>query len=226
MVDAALPISDLLAIEINKANPRLPMIKIPAITDIGYIDSIKPKEENYFLYCGGAIYIEIVEFCIKAFEKIEDDKIFLYLVVSGNNENIKKIENRINNSTKAKLIKRFSYLSYSELISYYKGAKALLIPLRDNVQDTSRFPHKVAEYSASGSPIISSSVGEVSKYFKNKESAYLAKSYSVEEYTKLMNLRLSSKDSEAIAANAKNICNDNFDFIANGKQISEFIKEL
>lgn len=226
MMDAAFPISDVLEKEIKALNQSLPTLRIPAITDIAFIDSVEPKKGNYFLYCGAASYIEIVEFCIKAFEQLDDNETFLYLVVSGNQENVKKIENRIAKSIKSKKIQRFSYLSYSDLIGYYKGAKGLLIPLRDTVQDTARFPHKVAEYCASGVPIISTQIGEVSNYFKHEESAYLALEYDTKQYAKLMYSVLENHNNENITANAKIVCRNNFDYKEYGTQISVFLENL
>jgi len=76
----------------------------------------------------------------------------------------------------------YNNIPYATLISLYKSADLLIIPLRNNIQDVARFPHKVSEYTASKRPLISSKIGELKHYFVNKESALLAVEYSVNMY--------------------------------------------
>ena len=59
----------------------------------------------------------------------------------------------------------------------------LLIPLDPNsLADIARFSQKIAEYVSTSRPIITSNVGEIPYYFKDKENAiiceYSAKSYA------------------------------------------------
>jgi glycosyltransferase involved in cell wall biosynthesis len=57
--------------------------------------------------------------------------------------------------------------------------------MRPCIQDKARFPQKIAEYVASGSPIITNSIGEISYYFNNN-NAILTKYYTVEAYFNAM----------------------------------------
>ena len=75
---------------------------------------------------------------------------------------------RINESSKKNNIRLFSNISYDKLISLYKQCTAFVIPLRPNINDVARFPHKISEFCASGKPFISNNYGEVDVYFKDK----------------------------------------------------------
>ncbi len=68
----------------------------------------------------------------------------------------------------------------------FSGADGLLMPMRPNIKDEARFPQKAAEYSASGTPIITNSVGQISKYFFSNINAIIAKDYTKEAYTDSM----------------------------------------
>lgn len=56
------------------------------------------------------------------------------------------------------------YLSRPELLDLYGRARALLIPLFDDQQSRARFPTKIGEYLAAARPVVTNSIGEISRY--------------------------------------------------------------
>ena len=189
--DRIICISDLLQTSVLKRNPQLPTLKIPALTSFDEIEKVVVKQQTivpYFLYCGAAGYHEVICFIIDAFELLETNTMQLHLVVHGGSAEMEIVSNRIEESPKRDEIKVFSGLPYNELVVKYKGASALLIPLRDNVLDKARFPHKISEYVATGNPIISSPVGEVDNYFEDGKTALIAKDLSVKAFAEKMML--------------------------------------
>ena len=94
--------------------------------------------------------------------------------------------NEIEKSPRKAFIKTFSDLPYSELINYYLNAKALLIPLRDTLQDIARFPHKIAEYTASKKPIITTNIGEIPVYFIDGANALVIQDFNIDAYSQKM----------------------------------------
>lgn len=180
-------ISDFLTerIPVSKRNN---VIKIPAITDFEEFENIKRErssspflKEKYFLYCGAEVYHEVIEFIISAFELADLSDCFLILVTKPTNV----LQERIRKSKKSSYIRNFFNLPYSDLVSLYAGSAALIIPLRNTIQDKARFPHKISEYCASGRPIITNSTREICNYF-NTTNAYLCSNYNIDEYSKAM----------------------------------------
>jgi glycosyltransferase involved in cell wall biosynthesis len=57
------------------------------------------------------------------------------------------------------------YLSRPELLDLYRRAHALLIPLFDDQQSRARFPTKIGEYLAAARPVVTTSIGEIPRYF-------------------------------------------------------------
>jgi glycosyltransferase involved in cell wall biosynthesis len=181
--DGALPISHFIHKLINKKNKSLPLHILPVLADFNSnIDKIFKDTECYFCYCGSIGYEDVIKLIIDAFNKINNNKIKLYLIISGKNEAIEKFKNEV------KLVSNiifFQNLTNTELFNIFSNSIGLLIPMRPCIQDKARFPQKIAEYVASGSPIITNSVGEISYYFNNN-NAILTKYYTVEAYFNAM----------------------------------------
>jgi len=174
--DALIIISTYLEKHVNSMKANLPYAIVPPVMDFEKFSRInnKPVESDYFLYCGNYLYVDVIEFIIEAYRKTNcsSQGISLILVVNGPAEIVSEMKNSVNED---KTIKILSRLSYEDLIGYYKNAKALLIPLQDNLQDKARFPFKISEYTAAGRPIITSDSGAVIDYFEDGKNALIAK---------------------------------------------------
>ena len=89
------------------------------------------------------------------------------------------------------------------LISYFKGAQYLLIPLRDTLSEIARFPNKICEYIASNGVFVSTNIGEISYYFKDGENAIIANSFCVESFVEVFNnIDSGGYDRESLQRNA------------------------
>ena len=65
-------------------------------------------------------------------------------------------------------------VSNEDLVSIYKSAIGLLIPLNPNrVTEKARFSQKIAEYLSTKTPIVTTLVGDNVMYFKDKENAFI-----------------------------------------------------
>ena len=173
------------------ANPNANIIIIPPVCRFDAIDS-KPKSSRqrpYFLYCASLAYEDVAWFVIESFFAMQRQDVDLVLVLNG------VLSNRIRDAcAKNKSIQVMTKLDYEVLIGMYKGAHALLIPLRNNIQDSARYPQKITEYLASGRPIISCRVGEVGKHFSHGVNALLSENYDVAEYSELMRMAVDEVD--------------------------------
>lgn len=158
-----------------------PVCRFEAISAIPKIESQRP----YFLYCASLAYEDVAWFVIEAFLQLDAPDVDLVLVLSG------KLSERIRAACERhESIKVLSKLDYEVLVGMYKGAHALLIPLRNIIQDSARYPQKITEYLAAGRPIISCKIGEVGRHFTNGVNAFLSENYDVSEYSEVMKLSL------------------------------------
>lgn len=224
LFDKYIPISHFLDEHLKNKNCNVKTLIIPPIADFDYFRTIRPANkynEEYFLYCGQASYSEVIIFIIKAFEKLKSNEgIKLYLVIKGD------IPEPIYKLIKSKKIKVFSNLEYEDLISLYKGSLALLIPLRNTIQDKARFPQKISEYIASGKTIITTNYGEVKYYFRDLDNALVAEKFNINDYADKMKLILESKvNLPCIEKNTYEIGKQFFDIKMNQDILIKFLNK-
>jgi glycosyltransferase involved in cell wall biosynthesis len=228
LVNGVFPISNYLEKHVREKNSLLPQLKIPVLVDFKKFENNEgqkgKKEINYFLFCGTTEYCDVIEFILYSFDSLNDNSFYLYLVINGNLSKINKIEQVAKALNKSRLIKIYTSLPYDELISMYKNSHALLIPLRPNLQDQARFPHKIGEYTASAKPIITTGVGEILNYFQDGKNALVAERYDINDFSKKMKYIIDFPDeAEKIGRNGYNTGLANFNYKIYGHKIIEFI---
>lgn len=199
-------------------------IIIPPICDF---NSFRLNPNNnltkpYVLFCGSAGYSEVIEFIVDSYRYSNLVGVYnLVLILSGTESERKAIDE------KTKLYKGIVILhdlSYKDLFIKYSSAEALLIPIRDSIQDIARFPNKICEYVASRGIIISTDIGEISYYFKDGKNSLLSDDYSVNSYSKILNnlLNLSSNERNKIKSESFNMGLMNFDLNGISQKVIKF----
>jgi glycosyltransferase involved in cell wall biosynthesis len=228
LVDAVMPISEFLIKHVNDISKSKPILKVPPLVDYQLFYQTNNNAEPYFLYCGSASFVEAIDFIIKAFENTSNKGAFqLYLIINGNYKQLKKINEKIESSSKKAFIKVFTDVEFKDLLLLYQNAKALLIPLKPDVRDAARFPQKIAEYCASGNPIISTNFGEVKHYFKDGQSALIAKDYEEIMYAQKMDfVILNPEKAKEIGLSGKLIGFENFHYKNYIEKMRSFLHNL
>lgn len=223
-------ISDFLINHASKTRSKSNILKIPAIVDFSKFDELSGRTtgqngNDYLLFCGSAVYFPVIDFIIESFEKTHDKKIKLIIVSSnGSKSDFEKLNRRISGSAKKGLIELKSNLPYSNLVELYKKSIALLIPLRQNDEDKARFPHKLGEYCASKSVIITTNNGEVPNYFTDFQNALVANSFDSKIFSEKIDYAISNKfNLNNIRLNAYKTGMENFNYETNGLKIYNFL---
>lgn len=227
--DGILPISEYIILKIKPFNK--PYLKIPILAEFNKL--LSPKERvyhsHYFLYCVYAAYSRVIFFVIDSFEKyykVSRTKKDLILVLSGDSEQIKKIEEYIIKHDLQEKIKIKTKLPFEKLLSLYERATALIVPLNpDNEQDKARFSQKIAEYLSSATPIITNAVGEINYYFKANENIIIVPEYTTESYCDiLLWVDKNVEQAQLIGHRGYEIGSIFFDYKKYGKLLSDFLK--
>ena len=232
--DGVIVISEFLKEKIQKKNNKLPLIKLPVICDFEEFTPVKPANPgyNYFLYCGTSNYLDVIYFNMELYEKarkqnLYNGKLVLVIGVADSSGLINELEQKIKSSTYANDIVFYKNLPYKEILPLYKSADLLMIPLRNTIQDIARFPHKIAEYTASGKAFISSNIGEIKYYFKNGESAILADEYDVDLYMQsLAPVLKAGNELERIGKQGYRTGYNNFHYESNAAAVKIFFEKL
>ena len=225
-LDGAFVISDYLKKELLKFINEQRIYTLPPLCNFNRFNYATAEvDSKYLLYCGTTDYRKVADFIVDAYIKAAiDDRFKLVIVLSGDPEVVyfyrKKLKSNPN-------IEFYTSISREELITKYKGATALLIPMRPVVQDIARFPQKVSEYVASGRVIISNAIGEIGHYFKHNENALLACDYDVDDYvTLLKEMADGVYNLERIAANAYEMGRQLFDETSHVEPLSRFLLSM
>ncbi len=228
--DAILPISVFLENYQKGINSKLQCFKLPSLSDFDLIDTIKIKDAKQprLLFCGASAYVETISFILESFEKIQNNELELLLILHGNANQNKIISDQVNNmGVKKEKIKILSELPYVELIKYYKTSQLLLIPLKPLERDIARFPHKISEYVASKTAIVTNSVGEINYFFINHENAFIANGYDIASYANEIEFALNNQIlMERVAENAYRLGRVNFHYKAISEGLISFLSRI
>lgn len=137
----------------------------------------------YFLICAGIGYFDLLKFTIESFEMLKNSSIMLIIITTKGGK-FTQLESIAQNSCAD--VRIIVDLSEEDLHTYYSSSRALLAPLRQSVQDLSRFPQKIAEYASTGKPIVTSRHPDVLKCL-GPYGAFYCDSCSITEYSNVMN---------------------------------------
>lgn len=228
-MDAALPISELLANNFRKVAPGKPIFKIPVICDFEPFEQPKREgREPYFLYCGALDYKEVVDFILESYDRLPDSEVKLHLLVSGGKKSqYEQLDADIRKMKKAGQVRVFSNVPYSELVDLYVNAIGLLIPMRPTLQDAARFPHKIGEYTAAANPIITTRVGEVPHYFEDGKTALVSDNYDAGEYAEKMKFVIDHPgEATRIGEQGRELGLREFNYLNYGPRLKEFLGNL
>ena len=166
-------------------------------------------KEDYMLLCSSISNQSVVRFCIKSYLQSKASEVMrLVVVLSGDRQRIDNLKKEFPEVT-------FLYdIDYTLLIDYYRNAKALLIPLRDNVRDKARFPHKICEYVAAKGLVVTTNLGEMPYVFKDGENALVADGYDINTFSAKLDMLATNQDFMSIRSNCYQMGLEHFDIHA------------
>ncbi|MEO0895723.1 MAG: glycosyltransferase [Bacteroidota bacterium] len=229
LFDGILAISDVLAQHVKSLDPQLPTMTISALCD--YTKFEIPRSESpepFFLYCGAAAYSEVIKFVMDSFNQLNrPDDLQLYMIISGAKATRQAVYDYADSLECRDKIQFFYMIPYEELAQKYRDAKALLIPLRDTIQDKARFPHKVSEYLASQNPVVTTNYGELAKYFTDLDNGLVADSYNLDQYAEKLQWVIDNpQEAKAIGMRGYEMGRQNFHYQSTGVKVRDFLADL
>ncbi len=230
LVDGVLPISNFLSNHAERIAPQLPRLQIPVLVDSRRFSPRHVRSNPpYFLFCGSLAYLEVIVFILDSYDRITCDSQSwqLHLIVNGQNDSLKILEEQIRLRKRASGIRVLSSLTESELEATYANASAMLIPLRPNLQDQARFPHKIGEYLATGNPVVTTDYGEANVYFVDGVNALVASNYEPGEFaTKLDWLIEHPREARIIGEKGRALALGSFEYSLYGDRLRDFLSHM
>ena len=210
-------------------NPKASLFKLPAITNMYKTkDNVCNVRRSHvrFLFCGNVGFREIINLIIAAYENVcelrKNTKCELVFIFYGNDDDMNYFVKFAKKSRLSIQIK--SGLSESELFSEYSNASAFLAPLRNTLQDSARFPQKIAEYSAMAKPIITTMVGDIPLYFEADKNALIMESFTLHNLRKKMLYVIdNSEGCFQIGLSSHIVATKFFDYLLYVKSFGDFV---
>ncbi|MBR5892505.1 MAG: glycosyltransferase family 4 protein [Bacteroidaceae bacterium] len=226
--DAYLPISHFLLDKCNDVSKKKPKLIVPIMAD--YTKEPTPEEiKPRFSYCCGVWYMMRHPMLLDAMDKLieKHPSTELMLILSGQETDIELFKEKIKERKCANNITIRSKVPFDELNRIYQTSLGLIIPLDpDSVADIARFSQKIAEYIATGRPIITNAVGEIPYYFKDRDSAYFA-DYTADGFYEVMNEMMENKETaDRIGHSGFMVGREHFDSNVNAHKMLDFISKM
>ncbi len=222
--DGAFCISHFLMEECHKTSPKTKTLLVYPICNFSYYNEMATSihsNEDYLLLCSSVSYQSVVRFCIKSYLQSKASEVMrLVVVLSGDRQRIDNLKKEFPEVT-------FLYdIDYTLLIDYYRNAKALLIPLRDNVRDKARFPHKICEYVAAKGLVVTTNLGEMPYVFKDGENALVANGYDINTFSEKLDMLATRNDFMPIKNNCYQMGVELFDIHAYLTPMKAFLDSM
>ena len=186
LATGTLVISSVIEERVQAAARRLkrPLLvqRTPILVDIDKFDSPKRAPAclrgsiPQFVWCGGvAGYSRDIDFMIRALAQVVKKGMPCQLtIVGGGNDDVRRrIMQYAETQGVADAVVITDFVEEDQLNEIYQLSAGLLLPLFDDDRSRSRMPTKLGGYLASGKPVITCAVGDLTDMLAHERSAYI-----------------------------------------------------
>jgi glycosyltransferase involved in cell wall biosynthesis len=217
--------------EAARLHRRVPVIEVPIVVDTGEQD-VSPSADGpaTFVYSASQGFTNALPFIFRVMPHVWRSHPGCRLTVTGvqRDRAIEIVdEEGLRPALEDGRVTITGYVSRERLLEQYRGATALLIPLFDDLYSRARFPSKMAEYLASARAVVTSDVGEVTRYFRDGETAYVAPPDDVAAYAaKLGEVLADGARAARIGAAGRRLAEEQFDYALQGPPLYAFLETI
>jgi glycosyltransferase involved in cell wall biosynthesis len=211
----------------------MPIVQIPTMIDpdeAGNGSSRILQDMPNVLFAGAPVYTETIRFIIKSIEIVLDQYPNCRLIITGCRETDPRGAWMHSENIRPGLSENIVFAGYiprNDLLTLYQNSNALLIPLFDDATSKARFPLKVGEYLLSGRPVITTDIGDITKYLKHKLNAFICKPGDPMAFAELILTALRNPDqANEVGQRGRDVALRSFDYSVQTRKLSKFIMAL
>lgn len=153
--------------------------RIPILTDV--VEYLGPRslvDRNLICWCGQVdSYFEDIAWLIQAFRFVlmRFPSARLAIVGECRAKDAAMVQRLLSaENVPAQAVQLLGYVDRPTLLELYSKSAALLLPLPESERSRCRFPTKLGEYLASGRPVITTAVGDLTRYLQDGATAFIA----------------------------------------------------
>jgi glycosyltransferase involved in cell wall biosynthesis len=166
----------------EKSKRQLIVQRTPILVDMNEFHPGQPARSSscddlpQFVWCGGvAAYPKDIDFLIRALGRVTRRGLQCQLTIAGavrEDAGRRVLEYaRVNGVAGAVVLTGF--IDDARLDALYRSAAGLLLPLFDDDRSRTRMPTKLGGYLASGTPVITCAVGDLTNLLRHGQNAYV-----------------------------------------------------
>ncbi|NQU44350.1 glycosyltransferase family 4 protein, partial [bacterium] len=207
-------------------------LQVPIIVDMDEIPrSTSNGSGQKVVYCGTlSEWKDGVLTLVRAFAQVaaELPEARLYMVggtvVKGNKEQLLETIREAGLQDRVILT---GFVSRGELLEHLSTAHVLALAKPSGLQAENCFPSKIAEYLATGNPVVTTKVGEIPRYLTDGRTAFLAETDNPDSFAEKLTEALTKRDiALRIGEAGREIARCHFDYRIQARRILEFVREL
>lgn len=236
LADGALVISTLIEERVWAAARKLkrPLFiqRVPILVDMADFHPagpivVGPKENvPQFVWCGGvAAYPQDIDFMIRALARVVHSGVRCQLTIVGGvpEDARRRVEEYARTHNVADSVVLTGFLDDDQLCALYQSAAALLLPLFDDDRSRTRMPTKLGGYLASGAPVITCNVGDLTHFLSHKQNAYVGPAEDEDLFAENMCSVLSDPVSaRRIGAAGRRVCETEIHYGVHSARLAHF----
>jgi len=190
----------------------------------------KPIPEKYIGYFGSLSFKrDNVDMLIHAFADFNVHYPDVRLVLGGFcTQDIKdQMLTLIDNLNIQSKVRMLDFLSRKEILEYITNAEVLVMTRSKDLESAASYPSKLTEFLATGAPVISVNVGEVSDFLTDNENAFLVEPGNTEELVDKLDFVYKNYEfARRVGQKGKELTQGIFNYSFQAKRIIAFIDSL
>jgi peptidoglycan/xylan/chitin deacetylase (PgdA/CDA1 family)/glycosyltransferase involved in cell wall biosynthesis len=211
-----------------RINPRAVIHRLPSIVDAHRFAAATPLSDSpqtvpNFVYCG--TWTRDVYFLIRAFARVRKSGWACKLrIVGGSAAQLKRIRDyAVHTGLALDDLVLMGCVDERTLESSYKMGAALLLPLPNDDRSRTRLPNKLGEYLASGRPVVTGRIGDLTAFLEDGVNAYLSEPGDEAGFAaKMLDVLQNPAKAAGIGAAGQQACFAHLDYRAHVTRLAAF----
>lgn len=210
--------------------PNTKCVIVPMTVEVDRFNIPKkddPRFGRYIAYCGNMAEVDGVSILIKAYGLVKQKHPDVKLVLAGDSSAVPAQKQLVQSLGLKDDVVFLGRLSRDEVPQFLANATILALASPTSDRACASMPCKVGEYLCTGNPVVVTGLGEINKYLKDGESAFLSQPDSAESFAeKIVEVLADLKRAQSIGLKGKEVAIQSFGSEAQIKRIESFYKEL
>lgn len=210
------------------------LLLIPSTVDPTRFDSVvgtvSPVSYRYIGYFGSLTFRrDNIDMLVNSFSRFNKEFPDIRLVLGGfcSPEQKNELMNLIKDNKVEDSVILLEYLSRGEILQYVFHADVLVLVRRNDLEAEASYPSKLTEFLATGKPVVTVNVGEVTDFIIDQENGFVIPAGNIDQlYNKLNYIFNNYDEAKRIGIKGKELTSGLFNYNFQAGRILDFIGEI